>query len=153
MLLKQNPPEIWPQMSRVFVLLICKAEAAAQPKASEEIGGGLEVSVPTHVGAAGYATCVESKWKEDESTPFASAIAPNVMAIFNGFMSVALCAHMHSGFALRISPSALLQLRNTCLRVVGAAHLGAFFLKGPHWCSPFACVRCPHPFCHVAAHP
>ena len=61
--------------------VICKAEAAAQPNTnSEAIGGGLEVSVPTNVGAAGYATCVESKWTEDESTPLASAIAPNVTA-------------------------------------------------------------------------
>ena len=61
--------------------VICKAEAAAQPNTnSEAIGGGLEVSVPSNVGAAGCATCVESKWKEDESTPLASAIAPNVTA-------------------------------------------------------------------------
>ena len=39
--------------------VICKAEAAAQPNTnSEAIGGGLEVSVPTNVGAAGCASCV-----------------------------------------------------------------------------------------------
>ena len=80
--------------------------------------------------AAGCAPCMESRWTEKkkqahsicigqvgESEILASLPGSVVMvfhhfsqcaiAIFTGIMSVALCAHMLSGCALRFSPNAL----------------------------------------------